>query len=79
MVSISIITTLAALRLLLLVSGAPTAAPIAKSANAGVAAAASTYWLSEITRQGTVAYASSDGYQVYRNVKDFGATGDGTF
>ncbi|KAF3932746.1 hypothetical protein ABW19_dt0205660 [Dactylella cylindrospora] len=34
------------------------------------------YWLDEIAHQGKAPYAPS-GYQVYRNVKDFGAKGDG--
>ncbi|ETN43061.1 uncharacterized protein HMPREF1541_02219 [Cyphellophora europaea CBS 101466] len=46
---------------------------------------ASSYWLAQIQRQGTVAY-TDDGdsrpsdpttYKVYRNVKDYGAVGDG--
>jgi glucan 1,3-beta-glucosidase len=46
-------------------------------------ASASTWWLSQVQRQGTVAYTTdspippSDGYRVFRNVHDFGATGDG--
>ncbi|OAL33190.1 hypothetical protein AYO20_07507 [Fonsecaea nubica] len=39
--------------------------------------AASSYWLSQIQRQGTVAYDSSPGYKIFRNVKDYGAVGDG--
>lgn len=35
-----------------------------------------TWWLSQIARKGTVAYGSPN-YQIYRNVKDFGAKGDG--
>lgn len=39
-------------------------------------APASPYWLSQIPRQGTVAYGSnSAGYKVFRNVKDYGAVG----
>ncbi|KAF7125689.1 hypothetical protein CNMCM5793_001982 [Aspergillus hiratsukae] len=37
----------------------------------------SSYWVANIKRQGAVAFGSSSGYQVYRNVKDFGAKGDG--
>ncbi|KAL9099475.1 MAG: hypothetical protein Q9163_005026 [Psora crenata] len=40
-------------------------------------AAASSYWLASIQRQGTVAFGDS-GYKVYRNVQDYGAKGDGT-
>ncbi|POS83598.1 Pectin lyase-like protein [Erysiphe pulchra] len=45
--------------------------------SAAIAEAQPTWWLSQIARKGTVAYGSP-GYQVYRNVKDFGAKGDGT-
>ncbi|KAI1769324.1 glycoside hydrolase family 55 protein [Hypoxylon sp. FL1150] len=34
------------------------------------------YWLEDITHQGVAPYAG-DGYSVFRNVKDFGAKGDG--
>ncbi|RLL97356.1 hypothetical protein CFD26_102491 [Aspergillus turcosus] len=37
----------------------------------------SSYWVANIKRQGTVAFGTNSGYQVYRNVKDFGAKGDG--
>ncbi|GLI71866.1 hypothetical protein PoHVEF18_000033 [Penicillium ochrochloron] len=40
--------------------------------------AASSYWVGNIKRQGTVPFASSTDYQVFRNVKDFGAKGDGS-
>lgn len=36
----------------------------------------STYWLSSIQRQGTVAFGDSS-FKVFRNVRDFGALGDG--
>ncbi|KAL2074490.1 hypothetical protein VTL71DRAFT_8268 [Oculimacula yallundae] len=69
-------TIFAALCLLLLVvNGAP--APVPAAAGAEVAAAAGGYWLESIPRQGTVGYGTA-GYQVFRNVKDFGAKGDGT-
>lgn len=38
----------------------------------------SKWWLSNVQRQGTVAYANSPAYKVYRNVKDYGAKGDGS-
>jgi glucan 1,3-beta-glucosidase len=38
--------------------------------------AASSYWMSSIERQG-VAVFGGDGYKVFRNVKDYGAVGDG--
>ncbi|KAH8658833.1 pectate lyase superfamily protein-domain-containing protein [Tricladium varicosporioides] len=71
MASFSLFTLLVALRLFLTASGLPSPAPQATTPAAG------SYWLSSITRQGTVAYGAS-GYQVFRNVKDFGAKGDGT-
>ncbi|KAL9131334.1 MAG: hypothetical protein Q9217_000713 [Psora testacea] len=40
-------------------------------------AAASSYWLASIQRQGTVAFGDS-AYKIYRNVQDYGAKGDGT-
>lgn len=54
------------------VFGAPAPAPVPAASDA----AASSYWLSSITRQGTVAFGTS-GYQIFRNVKDYGAKGDG--
>ena len=39
-------------------------------------AAASQYWVSSIQRQGTVAFGNA-GYKVFRNVKDYGAKGNG--
>ncbi|KAI1121568.1 glycoside hydrolase family 55 protein [Nemania abortiva] len=41
-------------------------------------AVASTYWFSSIHRQGVAAFASEPNYKVFRNVKDYGAKGDGT-
>jgi len=35
----------------------------------------SSYWVANINRQGTVAYGKNANYQIYRNVKDFGAKG----
>ncbi|KAJ4488491.1 exo-beta-1,3-glucanase [Lentinula aciculospora] len=44
----------------------------------GTAAASDPYWLESITHQGTAAYnAAPSSYQVFRNVMDFGAKGDG--
>ena len=42
----------------------------------GSAAASDPYWLENIAHRGTSAFGPS-GYQVFRNVKDFGAKGDG--
>lgn len=75
MVSLSIFTLLATLRLFLLVSGAP--APNALPAPAANdAAASSSYWVANIKRQGAVAFGDSS-YTVFRNVADYGAKGDG--
>jgi glucan 1,3-beta-glucosidase len=70
MTSMSIYNLFLALSLFLFVSAAPN--PESQSA-----ARASGYWLESIKRQGAPAYGSS-GYKVFRNVKDFGARGDGT-
>jgi glucan 1,3-beta-glucosidase len=47
------------------------------SASAPAAPGSSTYWVSNIKRQGTAAYGTA-GYTVFRDVKDYGAKGDGT-
>lgn len=60
---------LLALQALLLASAIPTPEPATTSSGA-----ATSYWLASIARQGTVAYGSSS-FQIYRNVKDFGAKG----
>lgn len=86
-------TFIATLLFYSLAAGAPTASPLDisgllsgltgglsadVSAGVGVStdATTSSYWLANIKRQGTVAYGSSS-YQIFRNVKDFGAVGDG--
>ena len=44
------------------------------------AAAGDPFWLQNIAHIGTAAYnANPAGYQVFRNVKNFGAKGDGEF
>ncbi|KAM3423058.1 hypothetical protein BST61_g524 [Cercospora zeina] len=49
-------------------------APQADSA----AAAASSYWLATISREGGTVWGGNDtSYKIFRNVKDFGAKGDG--
>lgn len=35
----------------------------------------SSYWVAQIQRQGTVAFGSDPSYQIFRNVKDYGAVG----
>ncbi|OTA98252.1 glycoside hydrolase family 55 protein [Hypoxylon sp. CI-4A] len=47
------------------------------SAVIGLAITVNAYWLEDVTHQG-VAPFGGDGYTVFRNVKDFGAKGDGT-
>lgn len=74
MASFSILTIFVALRLLLLVASSPVPAPAPQTS---VAVDAGGYWLGSIQRQGTVAFGAS-GFQIFRNVKDFGAKGDGT-
>ncbi|GFF73175.1 glucan 1,3-beta-glucosidase [Aspergillus lentulus] len=37
----------------------------------------SSFWMENISRKGTVPWGNIDGFQVFRNVKDFGAVGDG--
>lgn len=55
---------------LLCAPGLSVPSPQAEDAPAG------TYWLAEIERQGQPAFGAAN-YQVFRNVKDFGAVGDG--
>ncbi|KAF2672788.1 pectin lyase-like protein [Microthyrium microscopicum] len=45
--------------------------------SAAAPAAAGGYWLAAVQRQGTVPFGTT-GYKVYRNVKDYGAKGDGS-
>ncbi|OQE23285.1 hypothetical protein PENFLA_c011G07975 [Penicillium flavigenum] len=40
--------------------------------------AASSYWVANVERQGVVPFGKSADYKVFRNVKDYGATGDGS-
>jgi hypothetical protein len=45
---------------------------------AGTAAASAPFWLQNIQHQGIAPYSQSpSSYKVYRNVKDYGAKGDG--
>ncbi|ORY17961.1 pectate lyase superfamily protein-domain-containing protein [Clohesyomyces aquaticus] len=46
-------------------------------APAPTAGACAPYWLENIKHQGAAAFNSDSTYQVFRNVKDFGAKGDG--
>src|ERR1700722_11934123 len=72
MASFSIFALIVALRFFLLVLAVPFPVPQATTSDA-----ASSYWIASIQRQGTVSFGAS-GYQIFRNVKDFGAVGDGS-
>ena len=44
----------------------------------GTAGSDAPYWLERVTHQGTAAYNPDPaGYKVFRNVKEYGAKGDG--
>ena len=72
MVKFTAAAAFAVTNLLALVRAAP--APQAP-APAPAPASSSSYWLASIQRQGTVAYGESSDFKIYRNVKDYGATG----
>lgn len=72
MARFSIIKLVAALSLSVFVSSAP-----APGTTTIESRQASSYWLASIARQGVVAYGASPSYKVFRNVKDYGAKGDG--
>lgn len=79
MVTFSTAALFLALRALLLsVSTSPVeAVPVTSSVtNQKAASTTSSYWVANIQRQGTVAFGNSS-YQVFRNVQDYGATGNG--
>lgn len=67
-------TLLAAIATLPLVSafGTSCSAPLTPSA-----APSDPYWLESIVHQGTSPYNTDPKYAVFRNVKDYGAKGDG--
>ncbi|KAH6606872.1 glycoside hydrolase family 55 [Trichoderma cornu-damae] len=71
-------TILTASLLALRLFSAPTlAAPAPVAEEKALAAAATSWWLPNIARQGTVPYSGASGYPIYRNVQDYGARGDG--
>ena len=72
MQSASILSFITLLMSALLTSAAPT------SSNAVEARQAGSYWVADIQRQGTVPFQGNAGYKIYRNVKDYGAKGDGS-
>lgn len=55
-----------------------TAAPLAKPQDVGPPASSSGYWLANIKHEGIAPFNDNKDFKVYRNVKDYGATGDGT-
>ncbi len=73
MLAISSVALFVALRFLLLLV-APTSPARAVPLDEPKSTAPSSYWLSNIKRQGKVAYGDSN-FQIFRNVKDFGAKG----
>ncbi|KKA27542.1 hypothetical protein TD95_005119 [Thielaviopsis punctulata] len=81
MVSALLLTAITALRFF---ASPATAMPAPSPATNEVSTAATTgvsdWWFSQIKRQGTVAYSTdySTNYTIFRNVKDFGAKGDGS-
>ncbi|KAL8823456.1 MAG: hypothetical protein Q9191_005841 [Dirinaria sp. TL-2023a] len=79
MVTFSSVALFAALRLglLLLAPSSPVEAVPAASAAVNATAQASSYWVADIQRSGAVAFGDSS-YKIYRNVKDYGAKGDGS-
>jgi glucan 1,3-beta-glucosidase len=85
MVAFSTVALFVTLRSLLLlapaspVGASPVAHPLngthgTNSSQPATAAASSNYWLANIQRQGVVAFGAP-GFQIYRNVMDFGAKG----
>ncbi|TQS35566.1 hypothetical protein Golomagni_04013 [Golovinomyces magnicellulatus] len=74
MANFSLIKVFLALRIFLFVSCSPTPEKLLSTNH--LAVAESAWWFSQIERKGSVAYGSAN-YQVFRNVKDFGAKGDG--
>ena len=81
MLTLTSIATFIALRLLALnaapaslVEAIPVAQNDATPDSAQTNAAASSYWLANIQRQGSPAFGDS-GYKVYRNVQEYGAKG----
>ena len=61
-------------------SGFPSAGPRPTGTQQPVArptASACSYWMEEVQHQGIAAFNTNASYQVFRNVKDYGAKGDG--
>lgn len=71
---------LAAAEFLLLLTAPAAAVPTPEPYTAPKVADAQAggFWMGNIKRQGTVAPFGAAGYQIFRNVMDFGAKGDGS-
>ncbi|KAJ5693837.1 hypothetical protein N7536_004249 [Penicillium majusculum] len=65
-----------------LVAAVPVAVPVSPVNNVLATTqkttAASSYWVADVERQGVVPFAKSTDYKIFRNVKDYGAKGDGS-
>ncbi|KAJ9487235.1 hypothetical protein VN97_g6079 [Penicillium thymicola] len=65
-----------------LVAAVPVAVPVSPVNNVLATTqkttAASSYWVADVERQGVVPFAKSPDYKIFRNVKDYGAKGDGS-
>ncbi|QKX62004.1 uncharacterized protein TRUGW13939_09160 [Talaromyces rugulosus] len=63
---------------LFLLLGLSTLLAAAPTPQASAASSSSGFWMANIKRQGTVAFGNATDYQIFRNVHDFGAKGDGS-
>ena len=68
-----LLTILTFLMSALLISAAPTSKALETRQSGG-----GPFWIETIQRQGTVPFQGDTGYKIYRNVKDYGAKGDGS-
>ncbi|PHH61775.1 hypothetical protein CDD81_7986 [Ophiocordyceps australis] len=58
-------------------AGPPTMGTVSNSTMAANSSSKAGWWFGEIARQGRAPYNENSEYKVFRNVKDFGAVGDG--
>lgn len=56
-------------------SALPVANPDTQGALIKAERATDTFWLANISRRGKATFNTNSGYQIFRNVKDFGAIG----
>ena len=56
---------------------AATQAPYSNSTISSYSNASCSYWLEDIPHQGIAPFQNDSSYQIFRNVKDYGAVGDG--